>query len=223
MKNSRNLRIYLRNKILSNYNLNNAKNYNTIKNIKDKVRRTIKKNVEILQYFVSTIEQRRHFLKELSSVRIGRNFVNDTTIGGIDINDIPEKYFYSIKEKTGKNFAFDIRELNQININPYTKTPFDYWIPKHIIQEIEKRDIYTECICYPILGDLEITKNELFDIYCNFREKNEEFKYYSSDYHNNVVTAYYSCEKKFKYNFVLLCYSLPEHIREQFLSTFPSN
>jgi hypothetical protein len=231
MKNSRNLRNYLRNELLSNFSITGNtfikfNNISTIKSIKDKIRRYIKKKVDILERFISVVEQRRHYLKELSSIRENRIFVNDTNISGLDINDIPLIYFYSIKEKN-KNFAFDIRELYQIILedkdNPYTRIPFDNWIKIHVINEIEKRDIYPECFWYPIFGDINISMNNLFNIYCDYRENNDEFIFYSGEHHNNLVLSYYSGkEKEFKCAMALLCNSLPESHREGFLSTFSS-
>lgn len=223
MKNSKNLRIYLRNKLLSNFNLYNNNfikfnNNNTIKSVKDKIRRFIKKKVDVLENFISMLQQRRLFLKELSNIRENRIFVNDTSLIGNNIDDIPDIYFYSIKEKN-KNFAFDIRDLYQINCNPYTKTPFQNWIKIHVFQEIEKRDIYSECYWYPTFGDLNTPLNELFNIYCNYREKNDEFVYYSGEYHNNLVLAFYAGkEKDFKCTLATLCNFLPENLKNSFVN-----
>jgi hypothetical protein len=223
MKNSRNLQNYLKNTLFNNKHIKFT-NASTIKSIKDKIRYYIKKRINILERFVSVIEQRRCYLKELSSIRENRIFINNTTISGINISDIPKKYFYSIKEKT-KNFAFDIRDMYQIILedkaNPYTRNPFDNWIKIHIIHEIEKRDIYPECLWYPILGDLNISMNQLFNIYCNYRENNDEFVFYSEKYHNSLVFTFYTKkEKEFKSIFAILCNSLPENHKITFLHTF---
>jgi hypothetical protein len=230
MKNSRNLRIYLRDKIQNNFVLTENKyikfkNNSTIKSIKDKIRRFIKKKVEVLEHFVDGIEQRREYLKYLSCVRDCRQFINNTSISGLEISEIPDIYFYSIKEDY-KNFAFDIRDLYQIIIegkeNPYTRNPFDYWVKTHILCEVEKRNIYPECFWYSIFGDLidNISINDLFNSYCCFRENNDDFIYYTGNNHNNLVLAFYgNKEKDFKCTLAIICQILPETQKKKFIQS----
>lgn len=237
MKNSRNLRIYLRDKIHNNFTLTGKSlafkfikfnNNSSIKSIKDKIRRFIKKKVDVLEHFINGIEKRREYLKELSSIRDGREFVNNTSISGLEINDIETIYFYSVKEGY-KNFAFDIRDLYQIILegkeNPYTRKPFDYWVKTHILREIEKRNIYSNCFWYCIFGDLidNISIYDLFNSYCKFRENHDDFVYYTGDNHNNLVLAFYSGkEKDFKCTLAIISQNLPDTLKNQFIYTLTS-
>jgi hypothetical protein len=214
----------------SNFSINGHRfikynNNSTIKSIKDKIRRFIKKKVDILERFVSTIEQRRIYLKQLCHIREGRVFVNDTTICGLNIQEIPNIYFFSIKEGH-KNFAFDIRELYQIimeknNCNPYTKIPIQTWLKTYILKYIGNSNIFNECFYYSVFGDTidNVSYVDLFNKYCIYRESNEEFVHYIGDIHNDLVLAFYGGkEKEFKFQLAFITLSIPDNIRNKFVS-----
>ncbi len=142
--NIKKLRKYLLlNKALSKTNINRIKHKNELVSEADKFyKKYCKPSAINIQSKWRTYLARRQLEDLKAQKKDKKKYYNKETLLGDKVKDIDDEYFY-----TTNNFAFDIRELKQVEKNPYTNCPFSSKEEKQInriLDNLESNNISTD-------------------------------------------------------------------------------
>ena len=132
------------NKIVTQNKLKKIKHKKNLVNLAQKFyKKNINTSVTTIQSCWRNFLNKRNYLDFKAQHKIeNKNYINSSTLLGDEIKYLKYPYFYSIG-----NFAFDIREAQKLDKNPYTNlefTPEQKKQIQRIVNNLEKNNIPTE-------------------------------------------------------------------------------